>query len=60
MTTIASLIADAALNGEDLGLILVIIGVALLLGAAYLGYIGNVIGAIIVAVIGLILLLLGL
>lgn len=60
MSTIASLIAAEDIDVEDLGLILVILGIACLLGAAYLGYIRNVIGAIIVGVIGLILIVLGL
>lgn len=50
----------AALAEDDLDLILLIVGVALLLGAAYLGYVRNVVGAAIVGVIGLILLLVAL
>jgi hypothetical protein len=53
------LAADELGEGE-LGLILVILGIACLLGAAYLGYLRNVIGALIVGAIGLILLLVGL
>lgn len=59
MSLIASLIAADRVSDDDLGLILLILGIGCLLGAAYLGYLRNVIGAIIVGVVGLLLILLG-
>lgn len=58
-TLIASLLAADRLGDDDVSMILLILGVACLLGAAYLGYLRNVVGAIIVGAIGLILILLG-
>lgn len=51
---LASLFAADRPSDDDVALILLVLGIALLLGAAYLGYVRNVVGAIIVAAVGLI------